>query len=245
MWRGKVVSLALPTRTERDSIYNCIQQFLLTGIIDEIVVCNNNAEHGTSQEIHKTRAIEVLESRQGYGWAIRSALAATTGDLIVVAEPDGTFAVSDVFRLLDLVDSADLVVGSRTHTPLIEHGANMGPFRRCGNRFVAGVANIIFRTIKLTDVGCTIRVVTRGLLNQITPHFTAGDSSFGLEMILLGASCGAKVTEVPVTYKPRIGTSTITGSRLRALGVGLRMTFLILRYGLALQKARADGRSRS
>ena len=68
------MSVALPTYNERDSIRECIEDFFETGVVDEVVVCNNNAAEGTSAEVAKTRAREVFETRQGYGWSCRSAL---------------------------------------------------------------------------------------------------------------------------------------------------------------------------
>ncbi len=91
MWHGRTVSVALPTYNERESIRECIDGFFATGVVDEVVVCNNNAAAGTSEEVAKTRAREVFETRQGYGWSCRKAMAEATGDLIVLAEPDGSF----------------------------------------------------------------------------------------------------------------------------------------------------------
>jgi len=38
--------------------------------------------------------------RQGYGYAIQRGFAEATGDLLIVAEPDGTFLGRDVLKLL-------------------------------------------------------------------------------------------------------------------------------------------------
>ena len=73
MWAGRSVSVALPTYNERDSIRACIEAFFATGVVDEVVVCNNNAAPGTSEEVAQTRAREVFESRQGYGWSCSGA----------------------------------------------------------------------------------------------------------------------------------------------------------------------------
>ena len=42
----------------------------------------------------------VFEPRQGYGHACRRGLVEADGDLIVLAEPDGTFLPSDIHKLL-------------------------------------------------------------------------------------------------------------------------------------------------
>ena len=96
MWSGKSVSVILMTYNERDSIRATIDGFLGTGLVDEVLVVNNNAAPGTSEEVALTAAREVLETRQGYGWASRRGLREARGDLLVLAEPDGTFLPSDI-----------------------------------------------------------------------------------------------------------------------------------------------------
>ena len=70
MYRGKKVSLILPTFNEKDSIREVIREFEKLNLVDEILVINNNATIGTSEEIAGTSAIEIIEREQGYGSAI-------------------------------------------------------------------------------------------------------------------------------------------------------------------------------
>jgi len=86
------VSVVLPTYNEKDSIRQVILDFFGTGAVDEVIVVNNNAASGTSDEVFGTGAREVIEPRQGYGRAIRRGMDEATGDYIVICEPDGTFS---------------------------------------------------------------------------------------------------------------------------------------------------------
>lgn len=70
MWKDKTISVILPTYNERDSIRACIEAFESTNVVDEIIVVNNNAAAGTSEEVAQTSAREVHEPIQGYGAAI-------------------------------------------------------------------------------------------------------------------------------------------------------------------------------
>ncbi|MBA3450098.1 MAG: glycosyltransferase, partial [Chloroflexia bacterium] len=63
MWNGKSVSVILMTYAERDSIRSTIEGFTATGVVDEVLVVNNNAEPGTSEEVSRTTAREVFEPR--------------------------------------------------------------------------------------------------------------------------------------------------------------------------------------
>ncbi len=102
MWNGHKISVVLPTYNERDSIRECIERFLATGCVDEVLVVNNNAAPGTSEEVAKTRAREVFEPAQGYGASMQRGLGEAKGEWIVVCEPDGTFQPEDIFKFFHI-----------------------------------------------------------------------------------------------------------------------------------------------
>jgi glycosyltransferase involved in cell wall biosynthesis len=237
-WRGSRVSVVFPTYNERDSIRAAIVDFAATGVVDEIVVVNNNAADGTSEEVaaaielapNGTDVREVKEFRQGYGYAIQRGLQEATGDYLVVSEPDGTFLGRDTFKLLAYVDDFDVVYGSRTFSMFIWHGANMGAPLRWGNWAVAKLMEFLFNSTNLTDVGCTMRLIRRDALARMARDFTIGGSAFGPEMMLLSLLRGLRVIQVPVNYLPRVGESSVTGDLRKAILLGLWMIGLVVRY---------------
>jgi glycosyltransferase involved in cell wall biosynthesis len=232
MWLNQTVSVALPTYNERDSIRECIEGFLATGVVDEVVVCNNNAAAGTSEQVALTSAREVFETRQGYGWSCRKALSEARGDLVVLCEPDGSFEPADIFKLLAYSADYDVVLGSRTNSEFIWSGAKMGFLLKWGNWAVAKYLEFLFNTTSLTDVGCTMRLTRRRALDAITPRFSVGRSHFGPEMTLLCLQAGARVGEIPLNYKPRVGASMGTPTLGSASRVGVRMVAFITGFRL-------------
>jgi glycosyltransferase involved in cell wall biosynthesis len=233
MWNGKSVSVILMTYNERESIRATIDGFVETGFVDEVLVVNNNAAAGTAEEVALTPARQVFESRQGYGWASRRGLQDAQGDLLVLAEPDGTFLPSDIVKLLAYSDDCDAVFGTRTTRELIWSGANMGAFLKWGNWAVAKMIEVLYNTSHLSDVGCTFKLLRRSLAEQLTPQFQIGDSHFGPELMLRVITSGARFVEVPVNYLPRVGASAVTGDARKALLLGLRMIWFILQFRLA------------
>jgi glycosyltransferase involved in cell wall biosynthesis len=239
-WRGRRISVVFPTYNERDSIRSAIVDFASTGVVDEIIVVNNNAAPGTSEEVAAgidqvpdgTVVREVHEYRQGYGFAIQRGLREAVGEYIVVSEPDGTFLGRDTFKLLAYVDDFDVVYGSRTARTFIWRGANMGAFLRWGNWAVAKLMEFLFNSTNLTDVGCTMRLVRREAVDVLLPEFTVGGSAFGPEMMLLSLLHGLRIIQIPVNYLPRVGESSVTGDVRKALWLGLGMIQLVLRYRL-------------
>ena len=212
-WRDKTLCVVLPTYNERDSIAECIRRFEALPEVDEVLVVNNNAAPGTSEEVATTGAREVLETRQGYGAAIQRGLMETDADLVCLCEPDGTFDPEDLRKLLAFMPECDLVVGSRTVATFIWDGANMGWFLRWGNWGVAKSVEVLHNTTSLSDVGCTFRVMTREVAQRVLPRSTVSGSAYGLEMMLLAAILKIRMVQVPVNYRPRVGVSSVTGDR--------------------------------
>jgi glycosyltransferase involved in cell wall biosynthesis len=232
MWNGQTVSVVLMTYAERDSIRAVIDGFLATGHVDEVLVVNNNAQPGTAEEVAATPARQVFETRQGYGWASRRGLAEASGDLIVLAEPDGTFRPADVVKLLAYADDAEAVFGTRTTSALIWDGANMGLFLKWGNWAVAKLVEVLFNTSHLSDVGCTYKLLRRDLARRLLPGLKVGGSHFGPELMLATIASGARFVEVPVNYLPRVGVSSVTGDLQAAVKLGVQMIGFILLYRL-------------
>jgi glycosyltransferase involved in cell wall biosynthesis len=230
MWYGRTVSVILPTYNERDSIRVAIGEIEATGVVDEILVINNNAARGTSAEVAQTSAREIFEPKQGYGAAIRRGFREAEGDFVIVSEPDGSFRGHDIHKVLAYAQDFEVVYGSRTVKELIWEGANMGLFLKWGNYSVAKLTEFLFNTTSLTDVGCTLRCIRREALRRIEPFFTVDGSFFGPEMMVLTVMMKASMIQIPVNYTKRVGTSSVTGNKWVALRLGLRMIALILSY---------------
>ena len=229
-WKSKKITLILPTYNELDSIKKVINKFSGLKIFFEIIVINNNASIGTSDEIAQTDAVEIHEKKQGYGSAILRGFYESKGDLIVVCEPDDTFVEEDIYKLLAYSDSFDVVYGSRTMNDMIWDGANMGWFLRFGNWSVAKLLQILFNTCSLTDVGCTYRLVKRSSMLKILKKSKVLSNFFGPEMMLISILLNLKIIQIPINYRERVGISSVTGSFKKAFILGLQMILLILKF---------------
>lgn len=239
MFNGQTLSVVLPTYNEKDSIAECIRKFEAIPEVDEVIVVNNNAAEGTSEEVATTGAREVIETTQGYGAAIQRGLREADTDLVAVCEPDGTFDPDDLRKLLAFLPECDLVVGSRTVQNFIWDGSNMGWFLRWGNWAVAKGIEVTYNSAYLSDVGCTFRVMTRKHKDYVLDRATLDGSAFGLEMLLIGVMSGHKYVQVPVNYLPRVGESSVTGDFKKTLDLGFEMMGLAAKMRLKRNKIRA------
>lgn len=230
MWKNKKVSVIFSTYNEKKSIRKAIEDIYATNIVDEVIVINNNAAKGTDEEVKKTKAKLFHEKKQGYGWGYRRGLEEATGDILILSEPDGTFRAKDILKLLEYSEDFDVVFGTRTTSATIGKDANMGMFLKWGNWFVAKLMEVLFNTTHLSDAGCTLRLLKRDKYNTIVRKFKTGDSYFGLEMMLIIITQKINFVEIPVHYNKRVGKSSVTGSFIKALKLGLQMISLIIRF---------------
>jgi glycosyltransferase involved in cell wall biosynthesis len=232
MYGSRTVSVVFPAYNEGGNIRRAVEDFFLPGVVDEVIVIDNNSRDATAAEAAASPARVIAETRQGYGYALRRGLREATGDLIILAEPDGTFVGRDVLKLLAYSEDFDMVCGTRTTRELIWEQANMGWFLRVGNWTVAKLIQVLYDGPSLSDCGCTLRLIHRQALTRVIDDLTVGGSHFLPEMVILGLKRGLRIIEVPVNYRDRIGESKITGTFAGAVRTGLNMILLTLRCRL-------------
>ncbi|MFX0077943.1 MAG: glycosyltransferase family 2 protein [Candidatus Hermodarchaeota archaeon] len=230
MYKGKRVCVVIPAWNEEEPIGHTVKDFF-TPEVDELIVVDNNSTDNTAKIAKAAGATVVPEPIQGYGAAIRRGLreALNRGyDLIMITEADQTFLGIDIPKLLEHIDRHHFVIGTRTATPYLEEGANMGLFLVVGNMAVAKLLGLLHGYPPLTDVGCTLRLIRREMLEAILPELDAEGAAFSPQMIVKVLQYGGKMKEIPVHYLVRIGEAKITTSKRKAFGTGLKMIRVIL-----------------
>lgn len=227
MWKTKKVAVIFPTYREKNSIIQSIQEFDSSGYVDEIIVVDNNAEPGTREEVLKTRAVLIREKRQGYGYAICKGLASTDADILIVAEPDGTFDGRDVVKLLAYSDDFDMVLGSRTHVPLVRKGSDMTPVKHILDIWLAKMTTWLFLCSLLTDLGCTLRLIHKKTWKRISSEVTPQDGIFSFKWILVAIIRKVNYIQIPINFRARVGVSTLTDTFSKKAEWGIREFFYI------------------
>ena len=121
---------------------------------------------------------------------------------------------------------ADLVIGSRMIDPKAR--AALLPQARWGNTLAVTLIER-FWGARFTDLG-PFRAVTWSALERVGMR----DRDFGwtVELQVKAARLGLPHTEVPVRYRPRVGTSKITGTLKGTVLAGVKILYTIGRYGL-------------
>ncbi|MCX6706166.1 MAG: glycosyltransferase family 2 protein [Candidatus Woesebacteria bacterium] len=233
MYRGKLVSLILPAYNESESIKGVVNGFKKTGVVDEIVVVDNNSKDETAQIAKSLKGVTLInEKKQGYGFAIRRGLKEAKGDYLVLCDCDNTYKAEDIGKLLRYANKYDLVFSTRTNKKFILKGSNMYGLRRIANIFVGRLIQFLFHGSTHTDPGATFRLVNRKAYEVLKNKFTVGGVNFQPELTILALNYDFKIKEVPVYYGARTGLSKISGSFWGGIKTAVKMLKVIFEYKL-------------
>lgn len=233
MYKGKKVSVVTSTYNEAGSIRGVIEGLFATGFVDEVVVVDNNALGNTREEVAKTKAKLIVETKQGMGNGLKKGFNEVTGDLIIIIDMDGTYQAKDVEKLLSYSDEFDVVLGTRTARATIWSGAHMPFIVRIANLIWAKAVEILYNGPLLTDVGCLYKLMSRDALNQVKEFFpkSRSDGLFNIELVIWLLLKKVKTIEIPLIFKERVGRSMyVDGSSLKAAKWGFKMIPIIITY---------------
>ncbi len=222
------VSVIIPAYNEEGAIAGVVKG-ISAHAPDEIIVVDNGSTDATWTKAQEAGARVVREQRRGYGAACYAGLlAAGETDVVVFLDGDHSDDPAELPRLLWPIqdDRADFVLGSRLSGSL-EAGAM--PFHgRLGNRIVARFMNTVYGTT-ITDIG-SFRAIRKGLLLSLGME----QMSFGwpVEMLVKAAKRGARICEVPVSYRKRIGESKVSGTLRGSALAAYYMVRIPIRYAI-------------
>ena len=229
---NKNIDLILPAYNEEESIKKSINNFESLKLFNNIIVIDNNSNDKTKSEILKTSAKYFLETKQGYGSALKRGIKESNSDIIFICEPDLTFSHNDIFKFMSYLNDFDCVFGTRTSKSMIEVGAKMNFYLRYGNIIVAKFLEYLFNGPSLTDVGCSYKAFKTESLKNIVNSLDVDGSHFQPELMIRLIEKKNKIIEIPVFYLKRHGYSKITYNFNSSLKVALNMVIVIIKLFL-------------
>src|SRR5260370_5598906 len=238
---ANAIAVGIIAYNEAGAIARLVQDFKRQDGVREVVVIDNNSSDGTSKLAADAGARVVLESHQGYGYACIRALheaASVPGAVIVVlVEGDGTFVAEDLPKFRAYIGQADMVVGNRVVSNLVDRDSQMDYFFTWGNMAVGTLLRLRFwhpqflGAASISDVGCTYRAIRTEALQRILPDLVVGGNHFSPHMLLVALYRGLSLIEIPVTLRRRIGESKGAGRAFwPGFKVGLVMIWHIISY---------------
>ncbi|HVB30574.1 MAG TPA: glycosyltransferase family 2 protein [Gemmatimonadaceae bacterium] len=201
-WR---LSVLIPVYNELNTIETILDRVHATPLPKEIVCVDDYSTDGTRerlQQLHAEGRIDRLilqPHNMGKGAAIRTALAASTGHVVIVQDADLEYHPSDWPVLLaPIIDGrADASFGSRFLG---------GPHRvlyywhSVGNRMLTTFSNML-TNLNLTDMETCYKAMRGDLARSL--RLTANRFGFEPEVTARLAHAKARIFEVPISYSGR------------------------------------------
>ena len=225
-----LVSVLIPVYNEEDTVAQIVELVRATPYTTEIICVDDCSTDGTRDILARLfadgRVHRVIhqERNRGKGAAIRAAIAASTGDIVIVQDADLEYNPADWPALFGpLVQGrADAVFGSRflggTHRVLYY-------WHSVGNGLLTTLSNM-FSNLNLTDMECCYKAV-RGELARSLP---LRSERFGFEPEITArlSNANARIFEVPVSYS---GRTYMEGKKITWRD-GVAAILHIIRYNL-------------
>jgi glycosyltransferase involved in cell wall biosynthesis len=198
------LSAIVPVYNERNMVVEVVRRMRAVDLpLDrEIVLVDDGSDDGTRSVLQQLRdstvRVVVHPSNRGKGAAIRSGLANSTGDLVIIQDADLEYDPEDWPRLLApmLKGRAQVVYGSR----FTGERRNMLFLHWLGNRFLSFVTNALYNTT-LSDMETCYKLFDRRVLDSIV--LRADRFEFEPEVTAKVLRQRIRIYEVPISYAGR------------------------------------------
>ena len=222
MIKNKYISLVLPCKDEARALSEILSR--IPKEIDEIIVVDNNSKDKTGSTARSFGAKVIRETREkngiGYGYSLATGIKKSTGNIVICMDGDGSYPVSDIPRLVRIMDKEKLDFISCNRIPF-RNQKDMSSIRTFGVK----VLNLVFWLLngyKIHDSLSGMWILNRKAINSIS--LFEGDWNFSLEIKLNAvANSQIRFSEQPIFYHDRIFDT----SKQNLLKTGIKhLTFL-------------------
>lgn len=200
------ISVVVPTLNEAANLPHVFER--LPEGLTEVIVVDGHSSDGTAEVARRLRPDVriVLQQGKGKGDALACGFAASTGDVIVMLDADGSADPAEIPRFIEaLADGADFAKGSRT---LPGGGsADLTAVRRFGNRVLSIAVNVLYGT-KYSDLCYGYNAFRRACLDHLEIDCPGFEVETQINIRI--AKLNLRVTEVPSYEGHRVhGTSNL------------------------------------
>lgn len=226
----------IPVLNEEDSI-GLVLAALPT--VMEVIVCDNGSTDRSADIAKQNQATVLLEKKRGYGAACLRGLRYLEEkspneqpEIVIFMDGDFSDHPEEIVSLVNEIQNRnfEFVVGSRMIGNR-EKGAML--FQAIFGNWLACFLMRLFWGANYTDLG-PFRAIRYAALCQLGMQ----DANFGwtIEMQIKATEKKLRVTEIPVSYRCRIGQSKISGTIVGSIRAGFKILYTIFRFRFARRR---------
>jgi len=196
------LTFLIPCLNEENTIASVVQEarsnLSQLNVSFEILVVDNNSEDSSVVRALNCGARVISEERRGYGRALRRGISAARGRLIIFADGDLSYDLSELSLFVEKLNSgSDLVVGNR-FLGGIDSGAMPWLHKYVGNPILSFLGRKIYG-ISIGDFHCGLRGFRKSSISEV--KLTSPGMEFASEIIVKFALKGLHVSEVPTRLR--------------------------------------------
>lgn len=197
------LSIIMPVYNEKNTIDKILERVLALPINKEIVMVDDFSTDGTRDILNgfASENVKVLyhEHNRGKGAAIRTALKAVAGDIVVIQDADLEYDPAELPKLVKLIanDEADVVFGSRF---LGVHEKKYLNILYLGNKFLTFLTVLIYGKA-VTDMETCYKAFRADVIKSF--NLKANRFDFEPEVTGKVLKGNFRFKEIPIGYKSR------------------------------------------
>jgi glycosyltransferase involved in cell wall biosynthesis len=208
------LSVLIPVYNEARTIDEILRLVVSEGTEKEVVVVDDGSTDGTREKLAAwdgKQGVRVIlhANNLGKGRAVRTAMDAARGDILIIQDADLEYDPAEYSRLLGPIEAgrADVVFGSRFVGSSEHRVQNF--WHQQGNRLLTLISNV-FTGLNLSDMATCYKAFHR----RVVPSLALVSRGFGVDAEITAkvARGGFRVFEVPVSY---FGRSRAEGKKIR------------------------------
>lgn len=198
-------TLVILTKNEVEGLRSIVHKIPFN-LIDEVIAIDCNSTDGTRELLKKHHIRVITQKEPGRTYAMKLAAEIAKGENVVFLSSDGNENPADVPRLLALLDSCDLAIGSRFLTGgKNEEDDQFFRLRAWANQFFNLLANVLWNRsgIFVTDTTNGIRAIKKKALASLNIDAKGFVSEY--QMTIRAMKKNLKIREIPTIEGARVG----------------------------------------